>query len=121
VEDLDLFSDRREQETWKSCLESWRGKHQDNILNAMVNCIRGADNYIYIETQFFISNFGKWRSPDGTETDSTKIGNEDDGIKNIIVEALAVRIAEHIKAKTQFHVYLVIPAHPEGLLSDPAV
>jgi phospholipase D1/2 len=121
LDDLELFSSPREQETWKSCLQSWRGVHQDNILNAMANCIRSADNYIYIETQFFISNFGTWRSKDGVETDSTKIGNEDNGIKNIIVEALAMRICDHIKAKTQFHVYLVIPAHPEGLLSDLAV
>jgi phospholipase D1/2 len=121
LDDLDLFSTRREQEGWKSCLQSWRGVHQDNILNAMANCIRSADNYIYIETQFFISNFGKWRSNQGVEVDSSKMGNEDNGINNIIVEALAVRICDHIKARTQFHVYLVIPVHPEGLLSDPAV
>jgi phospholipase D1/2 len=121
LDDLDLFSTRREQEGWKSCLQSWRGVHQDNILNAMTNCIRSADNYIYIETQFFISNFGKWRSNQGVEVDSSKMGNEDNGINNIIVEALAVRICDHIKARTQFHVYLVIPVHPEGLLSDPAV
>jgi phospholipase D1/2 len=121
VEDLELFSSGSERDAWKGCLESWRAVHQDNILDAMANCIRSADNYIYIETQFFISNFGKWQAPDGTESDSTKIGNEDNGIKNIVVEALAMRICDHIKAKTPFHVYLVIPVHPEGLLSDPAV
>jgi phospholipase D1/2 len=121
LDDLGLFPNRKESALWESCLQSWRGSHQDNILNAMASCIRGADNYVYIETQFFISNFGTWRSYAGAETDSTKIGNEDDGIKNIIVEALTMRICDHIKAKTPFHVYLVIPVHPEGLLSDPAV
>lgn len=120
-EDLQLFSQRSEQETWKSCLKSWSAVHQDNILTAMANCIRSADNYVYIETQFFISNFGKWRSYAGTDVDSSKIGNEDDGIKNVIVDALAARIRDHIVAGTPFHVYLVIPTHPEGLLSDEAV
>lgn len=120
-EDLQLFPLHSEQETWKSCLKSWYAVHQDNILTAMANCIRSADNYVYIETQFFISNFGKWRSYAGTDVDSSKIGNEDDGIKNVIVDALAARIRDHIVAGTPFHVYLVIPTHPEGLLSDEAV
>jgi phospholipase D1/2 len=120
LDDLALFQSA-EHATWKECLKSWSGVHQDNILNAMANCIRSADNYIYIETQFFISNFGKWRSGGGAEVDSNCIGNEDNGIKNVIVEALTVRICEHIKARTPFHVYLVISVHPEGLLSDPSV
>jgi phospholipase D1/2 len=129
-DDLQLFGAQRERDTWRACLKSWSGSHQDNILNAMANCIRSADNYVYIETQFFISNFGTWSSKktngsgQGTtkpEVDSTKIGNEDDGIKNIIVDALVDRILAHIKAKTPFHVYLVVPTHPEGPLSDGSV
>lgn len=120
-EDLQIHPQRSEQEMWKSCLKSWSGVHQDNIQIAMANCIRGADNYVYIETQFFISNFGKWRSYAGAEADSSKIGNEDSGIKNVILDALADRIRDHVVAGTPFHVYLVIPTHPEGLLSDEAV
>lgn len=120
-DDLQLFASAREQDDWKFCLKSWSGAHQDNILVAMANCISKADNYIYIETQFFISNFGKWRSSAGEEVDSSKVGNEDSGIKNVIVEALAVRICQHILKSTPFHVYLVLPTHPEGLLSDEAV
>jgi phospholipase D1/2 len=129
--DLDLYKATREREVWKDCLKSWSGEHQDNILTAMANCIRSADNYVYIETQFFISQFGTWSSKksraagrgavSAPEVDSRKIGNEDDGIKNIIVDALAERITAHIKAGTPFHVYLVVPTHPEGLLSDGAV
>ena len=120
-EDLQIFPQRSEQDTWRTCLKSWSAVHQDNIQTAMANCIRSADNYVYIETQFFISNFGKWRSYAGVEVDSSKIGNEDNGIKNVIVDALAARIRDHIAADTPFHVYLVIPTHPEGVLSDEAV
>lgn len=131
-EDLLLYADTRERETWQQCLSAWYGEHQNNILNAMVNCIRGADNYVYIETQFFISSFGTW----GKRTlgpgrggvtsvvpavDSAQVGNENNGIKNTIVDALAARIIEHIKAKTPFHVYLVVPVHPEGDPSNPSI
>ncbi|MDB5917658.1 MAG: phospholipase active site motif protein 6 [Massilia sp.] len=129
--DLDLFQAMRERDVWKECLKSWSGAHQDNILTAMANCIRSADNYVYIETQFFISQFGTWSSSapknaghgaeNAPEVDSRKLGNQDDGIKNIIVDALAARIAAHIRANTPFHVYLVVPTHPEGLLSDGSV
>lgn len=115
-EDLDLFPDVREQVLWKRALPAWKNEHQDNILNAVVNCIRSADNYIYIETQFFISGFGRWG-----DVDSGKIGNEDNGIQNKVVEELASRIGFHIKANTPFHVYLVIPTHPEGFPSSGAV
>lgn len=120
-DDLQIFPQRTEQETWKSCLKSWSDVHQDNIQIAMVNCIRSADNYVYIENQFFISNFGKWRSYAGVEVDSAKIGNEDSGIKNMIVDALADRIRDHVMAGTPFHVYLVLPTHPEGTLSEETV
>jgi phospholipase D1/2 len=129
--DLDLYKATPEREVWKECLKSWSGEHQDNILTAMANCIRSADNYVYIETQFFISQFGTWSSKksmtaergavSAPEVDFRKIGNEDDGIKNIIVDALAERITAHITAGTPFHVYLVVPTHPGGLLSDGAV
>lgn len=120
-DDLQLFTNLREQDAWKKCLKSWSGVHQDNILVAMANCINRADNYVYIESQFFISNFGKWRSGAGREVDSADIGNEDNGIKNVIVDALAQRICAHIMREKPFHVYLVFPTHPEGLLSDEIV
>jgi phospholipase D1/2 len=130
-DDLMLFGTPLERELWKGRLKSWSDAHQDNILIAMANCIASADNYIYIETQFFISDFGTWSSKGFTsgkhgkaaapEVDSRKIGNEDNGINNILLDALADRITEHIKADTPFHVYLVVPTHPEGLLSDGSV
>jgi phospholipase D1/2 len=113
LDDLQLYS-AKERAMWDRCISAWRETDQSNILSAMLNCIRSADNYIYIETQFFISQFGT-RSGFG----GTTHGNEDNGIKNTIVEALAKRIEHHIFAKGSppFHVYLVIPVNPEGDLS----
>lgn len=117
-EDLSLHPDRRDRHIWQAQLKTWCDSHQSNIHEAVVNCIRSADNYIYIETQFFISNFGRVG-----KVDSRKIGNEDDGFKNAIVDELWKRIDQHIRAQpaNPFHVYLVIPTHPEGMMSEEAV
>jgi phospholipase D1/2 len=115
-DDLALYADERERTLWEQCLPRWMTSHQNNILNAMVNCIRSADNYIYIETQFFISGFGSWG-----KVDSRKVGNENNGICNQIADELADRIAFHIRAKTNFHVYLVVPVHPEGDMTTGSV
>ena len=115
-DDIQLYPTELERQLWKRCLPIWHSKHQDNILNAVKNCIRSADNYIYIETQFFITGFGRWG-----KHDSTKFGNEDNGILNGVGDELAKRISHHIKGRTPFHVYLVIPAHPEGSPDSGAV
>ena len=121
-DDLELFKDQRAIGMWKKCLAGWKDQHQNNILNAMVNCIRSADNYIYIETQFFISGFGDWRGESGAKSFEAKdMGNEGNGIQNTIAIELAKRIQDHIEAETPFHVYLVLPVHPEGDINSPIV
>lgn len=121
-DDLELFEDQRAIGMWKKCLAGWKDQHQNNILNAMVNCIRSADNYIYIETQFFISGFGDWSGNGGAQTFEAKdMGNEGNGIQNTIALELAKRIQDHIEAETPFHVYLVLPVHPEGDINSPFV
>lgn len=121
-DDLELFKDQRAIGVWKNCLAGWKDQHQNNILNAMVNCIRSADNYIYIETQFFISGFGDWSGENGAKSFEAKdMGNEGNGIQNTIAIELAKRIQDHIEAQTPFHVYLVLPVHPEGDINTPAV
>lgn len=121
-DDLELFNDQRAIGVWKNCLTGWKRHHQNNILTAMVNCIRSADNYIYIETQFFISGFGDWAAEDGSKIlKANDMGNEGDGIKNVIAVELANRIRQHIEAGTPFHVYLVLPVHPEGDITSPFV
>lgn len=121
-DDLELFQDQRAIGMWKKCLAGWKDKHQNNILNAMVNCIRSADNFIYIETQFFISGFGDWNGDSGAKSIEAKdMGNEGNGIQNTIAIELAKRIQDHIEAETPFHVYLVLPVHPEGDINSPFV
>ncbi|WP_213954471.1 phospholipase D-like domain-containing protein [Variovorax sp. dw_954] len=117
-DDVQLFQDKTLGARVGRGILEWRTEHQANILNAMVNCIRSADCYVYIETQFFISRFG---TACGGKVDSSKAGNENDGIKNTIVDVLAERIEAHIAAGTPFHVYLVLPVHPEGAITDGSV
>lgn len=130
-DDVAFYTDASIRKTMTESILASRTEHQANILNAMVNCIASADNYVYIETQFFISDFGLAGKPKTRQTragkfeyypiDSRQIGNENDGIKNAILDALAKRIGAHIAAGTPFHVYLVVPVHPEGGIADGSV
>lgn len=84
-------------------------RQMDGVLESMVHVIRRAEAYIYIETQFFISNCGK----------SDK--SEDAIATNPLVEELANRIGTFVQNERPFHVYMVLPAHPEGSLQDGGV
>ena len=68
---------------------------------AYVNAIRGAQRFIYIEQQYFISSAQNWRRT-GTNA------------HNIIAIEIASQIIRHIRAKRRFHVYIIIPLHPDG-------
>lgn len=85
---------------------TWQTNHQTSIRDAMVNCIRSAQALIYIENQFFMSDCG----PDqrGTACPSN----------NPIIAELANAVGRAIYAGRPFHVYLVLPEQPEGLLED---
>lgn len=131
-DDLLLYPTARERKVWEECLEAWRGLHQDNILDAMVNCILSANNYVYIESQYFISQFGSWgetkkdmatghMGQHSAEREANTMGNENEGIQNTIMAALGKRIADNIDANLPFHVYLVFPAHPEGVITDESI
>ncbi|CAG9331727.1 unnamed protein product [Blepharisma stoltei] len=75
-----------------------------SIHSAYMHLINSAENFIYIENQFFIS------SPAG------------DTVLNLIGEALISRILNAIKKGTPFKVIVVIPLLPafEGSVDDPA-
>lgn len=77
-------------------------KQMDGVLEAMIHAVRAAKAYIYIETQFFISDCGK--------SDNF----EDPIAKNPLVDELAKRIGLAIQTGSPFHVYVVLPVHPEG-------
>lgn len=86
--------------------KEWANTHQTSIRDAMINSISAAQAFIYIENQFFISNCGVdhhgKRSP----------------AKNPIIAELAKVISRAIHAERAFHVWIVLPEHPEGLLED---
>jgi len=88
---------------------AWSGNHQTSIRDAMVNCIRSAQAFIYIENQFFMSDCGKDQL--GTASPST----------NPIVAELGDAVGRAIWAGRPFHIYLVLPEHAEGMLEDKAV
>ncbi len=164
---------------------------QSNCKDAMLLAISGAQQFIYIENQFFQSEFGKegevfkdlplsgpmaslrdvgslrrdfvvrirleealeqrdlwlldWAEVEkiaqepGTEARqflksmlamwgvnaqgwlTHKLGEAQHGLLNEIGEALARRIERAIQREHPFHVYLVLPVHPEGALNVPNI
>ena len=83
--------------------------NMDGVLEAMIHLVRGAEAYIYIETQFFIS-------------DCEKSDNFEGAIAtNPLIKELASRIGLAIQTGKAFHVYVVLPVHPEGNLQDGGV
>ncbi|SDY78436.1 phospholipase D1/2 [Lysobacter sp. yr284] len=88
--------------------EAWVGEHQTSIRDAMINCIRSAQGYIYIENQFFVSDCG-------ADEKLTK-----GPANNQIVHELTEAVRRAINANRAFHIWLVLPEHPEGLLEDEA-
>jgi phospholipase D1/2 len=85
---------------------AWKGNHQTSIRDAMVNCIRAAQAFIYIENQFFISNCGV--DQNGTKSPAS----------NPIISELANAIGQAIHKGSAFHVWLVLPEHPEGKMEE---
>jgi phospholipase D1/2 len=115
---------------------------EDNICQAMVNLIEQSNYYIYIENQFFVSGFGKEQGyipgsksgPMGAvERANSFVENripylthavQGDGNApphNPICHALGERIGKAIQHDASFHVIIVLPVHPEGMLCDSVV
>lgn len=86
--------------------KAWAGTHQTSIRDAMINCIRSAKATIYIENQFFISDCG---------TDA--YGTKSPAVNSILSE-LARAIGRAIFAERAFHVWIVLPAQPEGKMEE---
>jgi len=85
---------------------AWQSNHQTSIRDAMINCIRSAQAFIYIENQFFMSNCGVDQR--GTACPSN----------NPIIAELANAVGRAVYAGRPFHIYLVLPEHPEGHLEE---
>ena len=124
------------------------GGTEDDIHAAMVQLIQKASHFVYIESQFFVSDFGRLGGDTGTLSPAAqfvKVGpggigdntlNAIRGLKqyttsedidrqpqNKVCAALIARIRRTIENHTRpnFHVYITLPVHPEGLLNDAAV
>lgn len=115
---------------------------QQEIHDAMVAAIRGAERFIYIENQFFQSDFGVASiKPDDRAAMSgplryllaepgsrisaavTQAGAANANLlpKNLIARAIGERIEDAIRWGKSFHAYIVLPVHPEGSLADLAI
>ncbi|HEY4317355.1 MAG TPA: phospholipase D-like domain-containing protein [Herbaspirillum sp.] len=118
-DELVLWDDRHEyvNDDWKQsnpdrrktvqkARAQWTGQHQTSIQDAMINCIRSAQGFIYIENQFFMSDCG----PD-------QFGSPPPSNNRIIAE-LANAAGRAIYAGRPFHIWLVLPEHPEGMLEE---
>lgn len=111
---------------------------QDDIRRCMLGLIHKAENYIYIENQFFISAFGEPSIREGsdlgtiansidkswTEWATRRMPGDAQGQpQNQIVEWLSDKLKWVILGyKPQpFHIYIVLPVHPEGMLNDGTI
>ncbi len=121
---------------------------EDDIHAAMVQLIQKASHFVYIESQFFVSGFGAAGGDTGalspaaqfvkdgaggiadwklgaarSSYKSAAAGDIDRPPQNKVCSALIARIRRAIEDHTRpnFHVYITLPVHPEGLLNDAAV
>ena len=111
-------------------------KPQNDIFRAMELLIEKAKHYIYIEQQFFVSAFGE-EVKQGQSEPATSIakaagsgpaltralpGNATALPENEICKRLIQRIGCAVFTGNPFHVYIVLPVHPEGGgLDNPAI
>jgi phospholipase D1/2 len=121
---------------------------QQDIHIAMKNLIAKARRFIYIENQFFVSDFGNIGGEQGELSPAAQFikdggggigdyalravrmaskGNKDamDRLpQNGVLKALLARFKEIIVddvTKPKFHVYITLPVHPEGGLDDATI
>lgn len=127
------------------------GGAENHIYQAMVQLIQKSSRFIYIENQFFVSDFGDFADfagpgrelspaaqyikdgaagiPDYKLFAARKtyheavIGDIDSVPKNRICAELIARIQRAILEvpSSPYHVYITIPVHPEGPLNDATV
>ncbi|KAF3450620.1 hypothetical protein FNV43_RR06709 [Rhamnella rubrinervis] len=82
---------------------------EQSIHEAYVEAIRHAENFIYIENQYFIGGCHLWEK------------DQYCGCRNLIPIEIALKVVNKIKAKERFAVYIVIPMWPEGVPESESV
>ena len=129
-------SDRKKlQKNIKENLETV-SEPQSDIYQVMLKLIKKAKRYIYLENQFFISDYGSpfaglgrlskvAKTESGIKPNITRIlsFNGKDLPKNQIVKELSDKVAHAIFAlqPEPFHIYITLPVHPEGLLKEGSI
>lgn len=83
-----------------------RKHHERSIQDAYLALIAEAENFIYIETQYFIGSGSQWAN--------TRYGKARPTVENEVPEAIVARILERWRAGAPFHVVVVLPMFPEG-------
>jgi phospholipase D1/2 len=81
-------------------------EYEQSIEEAYVRMIATAENFIYIESQYLIGSGDAWKK--------TTYNKKRKSVANRIPEALVNRIKRARTEKKDFHVYIVLPLHPEG-------
>ena len=110
---------------------------QHDIYRTLCHLIEKAKHYVYIEQQFFVSDFGQEVKVEDPEEPSITIqksagigpkasrafsGDSKAKVTNVVSKRLTHRIGKAIMTKTLFHAYIVLPVHPEGGgLDNPAI
>jgi len=109
---------------------------QHDIYRTMCHLIEKAKHYVYIEQQFFVSDFGEEVTGDqfdpsvtiqksagmGPKATRAFPGDSKAKVENVVSKRLIHRIGRAIMTKTLFHAYIVLPVHPEGGgLDNPAI
>ncbi|KAK1406642.1 hypothetical protein QVD17_42131 [Tagetes erecta] len=73
-----------------------------SIQKAYIQAIRSAENFIYIENQYFLGSSYAWPS------------YRDAGADHLIPMEIALKIVSKIRGNERFSVYIIIPMWPEG-------
>lgn len=125
----DLQLEPKTKVDWEQALNAFKTEPTRNIYTAMTNCIQHAESFIYIESQFFVSLWGKGSVGKGANKHGDSYNSADpkpsrraggpSKIENQIAHILANRIIDFIRVKQPFHVFLVMPNYPEGGLEEP--
>ncbi|XP_047342276.1 phospholipase D alpha 4 [Impatiens glandulifera] len=82
---------------------------ETSVHEAYVEAIRRAENFIYIENQYFIGGCHLWSN------------DQHSGCRNLIPIEIALKVARKIRAKERFAVYIVVPMWPEGTPESESV
>ena len=87
----------------KKSLQNKDGKLlETSVLNCMVQRVRNAKKFIYMENQYFMGSSFSWYS------------DRDVPCNHILPREIAQKIVEKIASNEPFKVYIVIPLYPEG-------